>query len=154
VRALAGVALLLLGMPALAQSQDTDIRGVGERVVGEALLEAYLGVTHEGAYNFDAGGRAGARYTETHNPDGTTDYAEEGETMTGAWVILGKGGEERLCFQYPVQPGGCFRVWRVANCFYYYSDSLPERADEVEREYWTARSVKRGEDASCAALFS
>ena len=154
MRALA-CALLFAGcVNAHAQTQDTDIRGLGERVVGEDLLDAFLGVTHEGAYNFDAGGRAGMRYVETHNADGTADYAEEGVEVTGAWVILGGSGAERLCFQYPDMPGGCFRVWRVANCYYYYSDLVPEVPDEVEREYWTARSVAKGEDAVCEALFS
>ena len=152
MRALA-LALLFAGT-AHAQSQDTDIRGLGERVVAEDLLDAFLGVTHEGAYNFDAGGRAGMRYEETHKPDGTADYSEDGLKVTGAWAIRGKPGAERLCFRYPDMPGGCFRVWRVANCYYYYSDLVPEVPDEVEREYWTARSVAAGEDAVCEALFS
>ena len=40
--------------------------------------------------------------------------------------------------------GGCFRVYKVGNCFYYYNDQIPEFSGELDRDYWTARSVKKG----------
>ena len=148
--ALAFTAMLSLAAgTAWGQSQTTDIRPYAERVTGEALQDAFNGITHEGAYNFTPEGMATRRYVETHNEDGTTDYAEGDEAIQGTWAIAG----DYLCFDYPVLSGGCFRVWRVANCYYYYSDDIPELGDEIDRDYWTARSVVRGQDASCEALF-
>ena len=143
------IAALLFGLPAFAQSQSIDIRPDAERVVGDELLEAFMGVTHDGAYNFNMAGQARDRYRETHNDDGTTDYIEGDYVQKGAWIIR----KDALCFWYPDLNGGCFRVWRVDNCYYYYSDTQPEREDEIQEEYWTARSVKRGENASCEARF-
>ena len=146
---LAALFALALAGTAHAQSQDTDIREFGERVTGEVLLDSFMGITHDGAYNFTGAGEPRGRYTEAHKTDGTTDY-REGEMQTkGAWFIR----QDSLCFWYPEMNGGCFRVWRVDNCFYFYSDQLPERADEITSNYWTARSVKRGEDATCEARF-
>jgi len=51
-------------------------------------------------------------------------------------------------------PGGCFRVYRVQNCFYFYSDTLIEREDELDRDYWTARSVIKGDQPKCEAAIS
>jgi hypothetical protein len=118
-------------------------------VVGDELLDAFMGVTHEGAYNFNAAGVARDNYVEAHKEDGTTEYVEGELIEKGAWIIRA----ESLCFWYPSMNGGCFRVYRVDNCYYYYSDTLPESDDEIQTDYWTARSVKRGENASCAARF-
>ena len=149
-RSLALAAGLMLATTSHAQSQDTDIRGLGERVTGDDLYASFAGVTHEGAYNFNLDGVPRSRYSEAHNTDGTTDYIEGDLQQKGAWVLR----EDRICFWYPDLNSGCFRVWRVDNCYYYYSDQFPESADELSRNYWTARSVKRGENATCEARFT
>jgi len=144
--------LFCLPVLAAAQSQTTDIRPYAERVTGEELLDSYINRTHDGAYNFDMMGDAARNYTEKHNDDGTVSYSEAGTIVPGAWWVA----RDEICYTYNTAgfEGGCFRVWRVENCFYYYSNVLPERDKEYEGDWWTARSVKRGEDATCEAFFS
>ena len=141
-----------LNMSALAQSQKTDIRPNAYRVQGQALVENFKGRTHEGAYGFSREGKPSRYYTETHHADGRTTYFDNGETDTGVWLIV----ENKLCFIYDSSElaGGCFRVYRVKNCFYFYSDDIIEQSDELDRDYWTARSVKKGETPQCQAEMS
>lgn len=132
---------------ALAQSQKTDIRPDANRVVGKALHAEFSGITHDGAYNFTDAGDPRRFYNETHHEDGTTTYRESSGTSKGTWAI----DNDRLCFTYDGDDmtGGCFRVYKVGNCFYYYSSSLILQRNELDRDYWTARSVKDGEIPTC-----
>ena len=132
---------------AAAQSQSTDIRPDATRVIGDDLLHAFKNVTHEGAYNFTDDGEPQRFYSEAHHDTGLTTYIEGKINTTGAWLIR----KDSLCFAYPEtdMAGGCFRVYRVGNCFYYYSTAIPQFADELDRDYWTARSVKKGERPEC-----
>lgn len=140
-------ALLALGSPAFAQSQKTDIRPHANRVIGEEITAHFSGVTHEGAYNFTDAGDPRRFYTETTGADGRANYKEETLQTVGEWFTK----NDTLCFRYNREDmsGGCFRVYTVGNCFYYYSDSLFYRRNELDRDYWTARSVKAGEVANC-----
>ena len=147
--------LLLLSLPATAhaQSQSRDIRPDAERIVGEDLLDSFSGKTMDGAYNFDMGGVPRDRFTEYHNPDTTTDYSEGDLEVRGIWNV---NGRDELCYMYPntTLNGGCFRVWKVGTCYYFYSDRVPPREDEYTGDYWVARSVERGKDATCEDLLS
>lgn len=138
---------LWLAPYAWAQSQSTDIRPKANRILGEALLEEFLNTTHNGAYNFTDDGQPQRFYTETHHDDGRVTYREDGVDYDGVWII----SKERLCFVYADEEmnGGCFRVYKIGNCFYYYSDLITEFDDELDRDYWTARSVKDGETPNC-----
>jgi len=144
----------ILGLPGLAfaQSQTTDIRPNALRLSGEEIQAEFNGQTHEGAYNFNAVGEARNNYTETHFEDGRTQYKEQGLTNRGVWFV----NNGSLCFVYEddMMAGGCFRVYKVENCYYFYSDQFEERADELDRDYWTARSVKQGETPQCDAPIS
>lgn len=137
---------------ALAQSQTTDIRPNALRLTGDEIRAEFSGQTQEGAYNFNAGGEARNTYTEKHFKDGRTLYKEKDLTSRGAWFV----NDGSLCFVYEddMLSGGCFRVYKVENCYYYYSDQFVERSDELQRDYWTARSVKQGETAQCEAAIS
>lgn len=132
---------------AFAQSQKTDVRPHANRIMGDALKAEYSGVTHKGAYNFTQDGDPRQFYTETTRADGTAAYSELNIQSGGTWSV----NNDTLCFQYKNQDmtGGCFRVYRVGNCYYYYSDTVLLRRDELDRDYWTARSVKRGETPNC-----
>lgn len=145
--AVASVLFLTGQLTAFAQSQKTDVRPHANRIVGEALKTEYSGVTHKGAYNFTQDGDPRQFYTETTHPDGRASYSEVGIRSGGTWSVV----NDALCFKYENQgmTGGCFRVYRVGNCYYYYSDTLILRRDELDRDYWTARSVKRGEAPNC-----
>ena len=132
---------------AAAQSQKTDIRPKANRVIGDALLKDFMGITHEGAYSFTEEGEPTRYYSETHHKSGKTTYIEGEINTDGAWIIRKKV----MCYAYPNvdMQGGCFRVYKVGNCFYFYNDAIPEFADELDRDYWTARSVKKGEKPNC-----
>ena len=146
------LALLAFAPQALAQSQTLDIRPLANQVTGEALVTNFRGVTHDGAYNFSRDGKARARYIETHQPNGDVLYREGDMASKGIWFIRG----DTLCFTYEnaAMSGGCFRVYKVKNCFYYYSNRLPRREDELDRDYWVARSTRQGEDPQCEAAIS
>jgi len=143
-------------MPAIgnAQSQKTDIRPNANRLIGETLRATFMGQTHSGAYNFTEKGEPTRFYEEIHGKDGRVIYSEVGVTQgdPGAWLLL----KDTVCYLYDnaEMPGGCFRVYRVQNCFYFYSDTLIEREDELDRDYWTARSVIKGDQPKCEAAIS
>jgi len=143
---------LCLTTPTFAQSQTTDIRPNAKQVIGDKLLAAFKGHTHDGAYNFNFEGVAGASYQETHNDDGSVVYKEDGDVFHGVWIIQ----REKLCFRYARNDlgGGCFRVYQVKNCYYFYSDRLPQHDNELDQTYWTARSVHKGQEPECVAAIS
>lgn len=131
--------------------QTIDIRPDADQVTGEALRKAFTDITHAGAYNFARNGKAKSKYTETTTKDGVTTYIEDGKTFIGQWVTDG----ELLCFRYDADsmPGGCFRVYKIANCYYYYGAGMSTNTNggpNPNRDtYWTARSVRKGEPAQC-----
>lgn len=106
----------------------------------------------DGAYNFGRNGKAQSFYREKHNPDGTLTYQEDGLVEPGRWFVR----DDALCFMYPSNQlsGGCFRVYQIKNCYYFYSTSRRQVAGENGRPYWTARAVKRGERAGCDKAIS
>jgi len=146
------ICALMFPAAAMAQSQTTDIRPHANRIKGDALLKEFLGKTHDGAYRFTEEGKPERFYTETHHENSRVSYIENGNMTSGVWMIT----RDTLCFQYPndSMAGGCFRVYKIGNCFYYYDAQLPQSSNELDRDYWTARSVKKGDDADCEAIFS
>jgi hypothetical protein len=152
-RSLAVIAALswLAGLAA-AQSQSLDIRPFAKRIMGDDIAAHFSGKTHAGAYNFSRGGDARDFYTERHNEDGTVFYKEGNTSAHGRWGVF----NDVLCYYYVESQvsGGCFRVYRVENCYYFYSDNLPDDPDEIEGDFWTARSTLKGERQKCEAAIS
>jgi len=148
------IVALLFGLPTIshAQSQKTDIRPNANRLLGDNLRTSFKGKTHSGAYNFTEKGQPTRFYEETHQDNGRISYTENGRNDPGTWLIL----QDTLCYLYDASdmPGGCFRVYRVENCYYFYSDQNVKRQDELDRDYWTARSVHKGEQPQCEASIS
>jgi len=146
------MALLWLTKPVHAQSQKTDIRPNASRVIGDELLAAFKGITHDGSYNFSREGAASNFYKETHNSDGSVNYVEGKTTYKGIWIPR----QDSICYRYidTQLSGGCFRVYRIKNCYYFYTTTRQYSEDELDRDYWTARSVKNGEVARCEAVIS
>lgn len=139
---------------ATAQSQTYDVRPDAVQVTGEALQQNFKGLTHEGAYNFDSLGRPGVRFTERHYADGRILYVENGESFKGRWTVTPL---DTICYSYEekmVGGGGCFRVYQLGSCYYFYSSYFVAREDEIDQDYWTARSVKKGERATCEDMIS
>lgn len=147
-------ACLCLTETAVGQSQTYDVRPDAAQVKGEFLQQSFKGITHEGAYNFDARGRPGVRFSERHYADGRIVYTENGESFKGHWAIT---PGNTICYSYEEKMaggGGCFRVYKLGSCYYFYSSYYVEREDEIDRDYWTARSVKKGERATCEDMIS
>lgn len=151
---LALIPAITIGLPtfAVGQSQDTDIRENANQLSGTDIKSVFSGVTMDGAYNFGRNGKAQSFYTEKHNSDGTLTYTEDGETEPGRWFVR----NDALCFMYPSNriAGGCFRVYQIKNCYYFYSTSRRQVAYETGEPYWTARAVKMGERAGCEKAIS
>lgn len=137
---------------AMAQSQSTDIRPHASRMMDIDLKASFTGQTHSGAYNFTSKGEPTKFYEERHNKDGSVAYSEGSSDEVGIWRVI----KNKLCYLYDSDQmsGGCFRVYRVTNCYYFYSDRLIEREDELDRDYWTARSTIKGEPPECDAALS
>lgn len=148
------IAPLILGVPVLAsaQNQQTDIRPQALRLTGDDLRAQFEGITHNGAYNFTFEGRGLNNYSEMHYPDGRVVYQEDDLKAEGVWFI----NRNNVCFVYEnsAMTGGCFRVYKVANCYYYYSDQIREMEGELDRDYWTARSVHKGQAPECDSAIS
>jgi len=111
-----------------------------------------LHLKHDGAYNFSRSGEARAFYTEQHNKDGTVLYTEGELIADGRWGVFG----DILCYYYVNNAlnGGCFRVYRVKNCYFFYSNGLPDDPNEIDGDFWTARSTLKGETQQCEAAIS
>ena len=143
------VLTLILGLTATAtaQTQDTDIRPNADQLKSDQIKAVFSGAKMDGAYNFGRNGRAQSFYRENHNPDGTLTYEENGVVDPGRWFVR----KDALCFTYPSNrlAGGCFRVYQIKNCYYFYSTSRQQVAGENGQPYWTARAVKQGERAGC-----
>ncbi|WP_409433853.1 hypothetical protein ACJ3XI_04925 [Litorimonas sp. RW-G-Af-16] len=142
----------MLASPAFAQSQKTDIRPLANQIVGKELPSHFRNKTHDGAYNFSRDGKARSFYTETHLDNGDTQYREGDLVSKGIWFTK----TDAICYAYenPGMTGGCFRVYRVKNCYYYYSTQMARRDDELDRDYWVARSTLSGEAPECEAAIS
>lgn len=144
--------LFALPFVAMAQSQTTDIRPDAKRLKGDALLEAFIGKSFDGAYNFTDDGEPRRFFTEMHHENSQAVYTEDEVTTKGVWTIM----KDAICYRYKSESmtGGCFRVYKVGNCFYFYDQRLRERPHEIGENYWTARSTVSGETANCDPTFT
>ena len=138
---------------AQAQSQDYDVRPDAAQVTGDALTSAFEGQTHDGAYNFDQRGRPGARFIERHYADGRVVYTEDKERITGRWTVT---PGHTICYSYDSDDinDGCFRVYQLGSCYYFYSSYFIARENEIDQDYWTARTVQKGKRATCEDMIS
>ena len=135
-----------------AQSQDYDVRPEAARLMGDALQSSFTGMTHTGAYNFNPRGEPGNRYTEWHSEDGAIIYREGKLLAKGRWAVR----NDMICYDYDsnILGSGCFRVYKLGSCHYFYSSSLLARKDALSTDYWTARSVHKGQRATCEDMIS
>jgi len=148
-RALGIGVLLAISAPAMAQTQDTDIRPYAESFTADDLRATFSDNIFDGAYGFARNGKARSFYREVHRPDGTVTYTEDGVTLNGTWSIL----RDQLCFAYETaaMAGGCFRVYEVGNCLYFYASRQPEQLDMTGKTQWVARAVRDDDTPQCDA---
>lgn len=142
-------ATLIAAFPAYAgeATQDMDIRPAGVQITGGSLNAAFSGITHKGRYALLRDNTGTKDYSETTYADGTVKYKEGDMTASGQWRRVG----DRLCYTYEqdYMVGGCFYVYQVGNCYYYYGSNAAGMMGAKDGLYWTARSVKDGDTASC-----
>ena len=86
------------------------------------------------AYNFGRNGKAQSFYVEHHTPEGIVSYEEDGIVEPGRWFVR----QNTICYMYPADSmtGGCFRVYQLKNCYYFYSNTIPAFENELSRDYW------------------
>lgn len=147
IRILSALTLVLfLAAPAFAQYQDEDVRVSATQIKGDALKPHFSGVTHLGTYSVTRQNTGVKHYTETTQADGTVLYKEGPLTAKGKWAQFG----DRICYTYETEGmnGGCFYVYKMGNCFFYYNNNEPGRPSRTN-VYWVAKSVKKGEISSC-----
>lgn len=144
---LAAVCMILMPITAEAQSQKTDIRKNANQLGSDEIIDVVAGQTYRGSYNFDRLGVARNSFIESHTEDGRVQYSEGPVSSKGIWYVK----DDALCYEYvrPDMTGGCFRVYQIQNCFYYYSTLAPHREDEFDQDYWVARSSLIGETPNC-----
>jgi len=152
INSVLSIVLCALPLSAGAQSQTTDIRPDAKRLKGDALLDAFIGKSFDGAYNFTDDGEPRRFFTEMHHENSQAVYTEDDVTTKGVWTIT----KDALCYRYKSSSmqGGCFRVYKVGNCFYFYDQRLRERPHEIGENYWTARSTVSGEAPNCDPTFT
>lgn len=148
--------LVILGtapiLPVFAQDSSGWVQ-----LRGDELRAAYSGQTLDLVYN-NVGFAGKAHHTETHNPDGTTDYDEGGVKLDGRWSLSGAPGlEDRICYVYaqldPYQRH-CFYVFRDGKCLYGYSASWFPNAQAIRPELWRVKGANREDGPSCDIFVS
>jgi len=143
---------------ALLLSCYTNFATAGEqpkyqRITGENLQKVYSGQTMVGEYVTRQGGINHYKFTEYHDPDGTTDYIEtDADTVKGVWKII---GGDKICYTYPgnstFDKTYCFFVYENDGCYYSYALGQMTLNGPMSWDYWTSRAISKGSGNSCSA---
>ena len=135
-----------------AQTQDTDVRPFGKQLNAAQIKSEFTGTTLDGAYQFISPRTAEKNYIETHYANSTVRYIEGNVDTKGYWQVI----DDYVCYNYPYSffSGGCFQIYKVENCYYFYSLKDMRLNRKLGDELWTARAVKKDETPLCEALFS
>lgn len=120
----AGLSLLcavLLSSAASAQTEDSLLAPPNIRAEtpldGEALLEILNDRTHRGYYEFLRKPDGEYAFTEHVYANGTSLHIRDGVESKGIWRVK----DNVVCFDYGDLNGGCFTIYKRANCYYPYS---------------------------------
>jgi hypothetical protein len=112
---------------------------------GNALFNAFSGMTHRGTYNFERPNIDSFSFVETTGADGTTRHLHGDKIDLGTWKVKANV----ICFHYTNWDGGthdaCFNVYVKGNCFYHFG----LRSGFGGGGAFTARSVHEGEIPEC-----
>lgn len=139
---------------AAAQAQDSS---TWVQLKGDALREAYSGQTLDLVYN-DKGFTNIAHHTETHFPDGRTDYREGEFRLDGHWKLVGAPGlEDQICYRYPQLDETrlhCFFIFRDGRCLYGYPSRYYGHVRNIVPEGWRSKGANREDGPSCDILIS
>ncbi len=132
-----------------AQFEPGDVKPI----IGDALKDAFYGTTMDGIYKHHREKSGTNRFTETFHTDGTTTYREGPLQDKGVWAI----DEDTICFSYtgPLAGGfSCFRVFKNGTCYYSYATSVIQNNTPIDPNFWSVKSVIRGDVSTCDNLSS
>ena len=129
--------------PVAAQNTNSDL----QRLNSDDILRAFNGQTHNGAYSLTQDGEPTRFYVEDHLETSEAIYSENGISYPGVWSIM----RDHLCYDYVSDDmtGGCFKVFQIGNCYFFFGDNIPNHLINLEQNYWTARSVIKGQSPDC-----
>jgi hypothetical protein len=121
----ATIVLIALANPASAESWLSD----------RDLHYVFAGREVKGDYS------NGVAFSEIYHMDGSVDYLEGANRISGEWKISGN----EFCTDYAKMPGGCFRITSSGrNCFQYW---LMTKAEEPKT--WIARAWQTRYPPTC-----
>ncbi|MGJ8563786.1 MAG: hypothetical protein ACSHXY_09560 [Alphaproteobacteria bacterium] len=148
---IAGLIFSAMAFGAQAQVGDGPLRV--KPVTGEALTQAFSGVTMDGIYKLPRERSGTQQFTETFNADGTTDYREGKIIDKGQWAA----NDDTICFRYsgPMAGGySCFNVFKAGTCYYSYARVNVKDGKPVDENRWSAKTITRGDISTCDNLVS
>ncbi len=119
-------------------------------LTGDALRSVFEDTTMSGEYRTFRGETQTFRYTEYHDPNGTSDYTEGDRNEPGVWYIL---GGDKICYRYPQSKRHtrtyCFVVYNFEGCYYKFSQYDMTPRGPRHWDLWTSRAVRQGHGGSC-----
>ena len=120
-------------------------------LTGETLKQAFAGKTHFGTYKEKRERTGTNQFSETTHADGTTDYKEGDMELKGIWRVM----KDRICYKYDgnqVSGVHCFRIYEVGTCFYGYNPAVTTRKGPINANYWSVKSLQKGDISTCDDL--
>jgi hypothetical protein len=117
----------------------------------EALRAEVVGKTRDGYFRVN-----GKAWTSTHLANGRSEFAYDGRTWSGHWMLQGRVfctfGDERVPAALPRD--SCWSAVKLsANCYEYYSvrPSRGAGAEDWQTDtQWYARGWRREEPSTCS----
>lgn len=141
--------LATLAAPVSAQEVPSDL----SPVLGTDIYTLFSGRTMDGTYK-DVHERSGTKYfIETFHENGRTDYQEGNIETKGWWAPKGN----QVCFRYLKDSGlsgelACYRVFQSGTCIYSYNPALVIDNKPVDPNYWSAKTILKGDISTCDNL--
>jgi hypothetical protein len=140
----------VLGFTALHPAWAQTSGPVPQQITGQALRDVFTDNTVISEYQSIRGIKH-YQFSEHHNPDGTTDYVELGETgEPGLWKLV---GDDKICYRYPgnrrFPDTYCFVVYKIDTCYYNFGTQDMTMRGPRNWDAWTSRFVVKGDGGVC-----
>lgn len=140
------------GAQAINLEGDNYINGQElTQLSGDSLTAAFSGKTHFGTYKTTREKTGTNQFRETTAADGTTDYTEGDMKLRGLWRVF----DEQICYQYEGNeaPGvHCFAIFEAGTCLYGYDPSVVGPNGPLNANFWSVKSLRKGDISTCDDL--
>jgi hypothetical protein len=120
-------------------------------LIGDDLTAAFSGKTHYGTYKERRERTGTNQFRESTKSDGTTYYVEGDMKLHGQWRVF----DEKICYQYDsteVSGVHCFVIYEAGTCLYGYAPSATGPNGPINANYWTVKSIRKGDVSTCDDL--